>query len=293
MDSVNRLRLLVELRRRGTVAAVAQALHFSPSTVSQQLSRLEAEAGTPLLEPSGRRVRLTPQAEVLADHAERILAQVSEAQAAVARSLAVVTGTVRIVAFQTAILALVSPLIGALSATHPGVRIEVEQAEPEVALRRLLGHEADLALLEEYPHQRLRQEPGIDVRLIREDPMMLTLPQAVAEQLPLQPSAAALWACAARLGWALEPEGAPSRAWIIQQGREHGVEPDVRVSTEDLLVQRRLVADGRLAAVLPEMLGGERGCAQYALAGAGRRILTATRASVPPAVEVCRGMLAG
>lgn len=48
---LHRLRLLRELKHRGTLAAVAAALSYSPSSVSQQLSVLEAEVGVALLEP--------------------------------------------------------------------------------------------------------------------------------------------------------------------------------------------------------------------------------------------------
>ena len=60
MLDLYRLRLLRELHRRGTITAVAQALSFSPSAISQQLATLERETGVRLLEPAGRRVRLTP-----------------------------------------------------------------------------------------------------------------------------------------------------------------------------------------------------------------------------------------
>ncbi|MEU4732878.1 LysR family transcriptional regulator, partial [Streptomyces sp. NPDC023588] len=70
MLDVRRLRLLRELARRGTIAAVAEALAFSPSAVSQQLGVLEREAGLPLLERTGRGVRLTPAGQHLVGHAE-------------------------------------------------------------------------------------------------------------------------------------------------------------------------------------------------------------------------------
>ncbi|HEY3262425.1 MAG TPA: LysR family transcriptional regulator, partial [Pseudonocardiaceae bacterium] len=63
MLDLHRLRLLRELAHRGTLTAVAEALSYSPSTVSQQLSQLETEAGAVLLEHVGRRVRLTQQAQ--------------------------------------------------------------------------------------------------------------------------------------------------------------------------------------------------------------------------------------
>src|SRR5690349_7611558 len=70
---LRRLRLLHELALRGTLAAVAEALSFSPSTISQQLAQLEKDAGVALLAPDGRRVRLTEQGRILAAHAARAL----------------------------------------------------------------------------------------------------------------------------------------------------------------------------------------------------------------------------
>lgn len=80
MLDVRRLKLLRELALRGTIVAVAEALSFSPSAVSQQLAVLEREAGVPLLERTGRRVRLTPAGENLARHAEAILQRLEQRQ---------------------------------------------------------------------------------------------------------------------------------------------------------------------------------------------------------------------
>src|SRR5262245_45357600 len=98
---LHRLQLLVELRRRGTITAVARAMSFSTSAVSQQLATLEREAGAKLLEPAGRRVRLTPQAELLADHAEELLTAMERAESAVAHAIGDPSGTLRVAAFQS------------------------------------------------------------------------------------------------------------------------------------------------------------------------------------------------
>src|ERR671932_316075 len=74
MLDLKRLRLLAELDERGTIAAVADALQFTPSAVSQQLAILERESGVRLLERAGRGVRLTDAALVLAGHAEALAA---------------------------------------------------------------------------------------------------------------------------------------------------------------------------------------------------------------------------
>src|SRR4051812_49863254 len=63
MLEIRRLVLLRELAIRGTLAAVAEALNFSPSAVSQQLSLLERETGMPLLRKAGRRGHPHPPAQ--------------------------------------------------------------------------------------------------------------------------------------------------------------------------------------------------------------------------------------
>ena len=73
MVDLRRLRALRAVADHGTLAAAADALHLTPSAVSQQLSALEREVGHALLEPSGRSVRLTPAAHVLLGHADALL----------------------------------------------------------------------------------------------------------------------------------------------------------------------------------------------------------------------------
>ena len=74
MLNIHRLTLLRELDRRGTLAAVARVLNYSPSAISHQLSQLEKEAGVPLLESVGRGVKLTAAAERLVEHTNEVRA---------------------------------------------------------------------------------------------------------------------------------------------------------------------------------------------------------------------------
>src|SRR6516165_1641447 len=142
MLDLRRLRLLRELARRGTIAAVAEALSYSPSAVSQQLTALEKETGVRLLEPAGRRVRLTAQADLLVAHTEVLLEEMERAEAALAQSLNETVGTLRVAAFQTAVLTLVPPALTQLGQQHPRLRIEVIELEPEVALPALIAGES-------------------------------------------------------------------------------------------------------------------------------------------------------
>jgi DNA-binding transcriptional LysR family regulator len=143
---LHRLRLLRELKHRGTLAAVAEALAYTPSAISQQLSVLEAEAGVPLLERAGRRVRLTPAAERLVEHTEAILERLEQARADLDASAASISGTVRVAAFHTTAHAVIPAALSALAGTHPALRVEVTEREPETSLPGLIAHEFDLAL---------------------------------------------------------------------------------------------------------------------------------------------------
>ncbi|HEX2403223.1 MAG TPA: LysR family transcriptional regulator, partial [Acidimicrobiia bacterium] len=96
MIDPRRLRFLLEVAERGTIAAAADALAYTPSAVSQQLAALEQETDVELLERRGRGVALTAAGEVLVDHARRVLDAVEQAEAAVALTGNEVSGTVRV-----------------------------------------------------------------------------------------------------------------------------------------------------------------------------------------------------
>src|SRR3954447_4012479 len=134
MLDLRRLRLLRELHERGTIAAVADALRFTPSAVSQQLAILEREAGVPLLERAGRGVRLTDAALVLVEHADALLDRAALAEADLSAASATVAGRGRIAGFQSALLRVALPAVEALARDAPRLRCELIEAEPEHAL---------------------------------------------------------------------------------------------------------------------------------------------------------------
>src|SRR5512147_3074883 len=100
---IRRLRVLRELRLRGTIGATASALGLTPSAISQQLSALSREIGVPLLAPQGRGVRLTQQAELLLEHAAAIDVQLERARADLAAFEEGAVGRVTLGTFATAI----------------------------------------------------------------------------------------------------------------------------------------------------------------------------------------------
>lgn len=144
MDA-RRLETLLMLSRLGSMRAVAEETHTTTSTVSQQIAALSREAGTPLIEPEGRRVRLTPAGRRLAEHAVTILAALEAARLDLDPS-AEPAGTLRAAGFGTAIRRSLMPVMARLAVDHPGVRVRIHEHEPSEALGLLASDDIDLAL---------------------------------------------------------------------------------------------------------------------------------------------------
>ncbi|MEV0070479.1 LysR substrate-binding domain-containing protein [Amycolatopsis sp. NPDC050768] len=162
MDT-RRLQFLLELSRLGSMRAVADVLDTTTSTVSQQIAALALETGAPLLEPDGRRVRLTPAGQRLAEHAVTILAAVEAARADLDPH-AEPAGTVRVAGFATAIRRALLPAADRLARTHPRVRLVISEYEPAEAMTQLLADDVDLALIYDYDLAPATTDRSLDVR---------------------------------------------------------------------------------------------------------------------------------
>jgi DNA-binding transcriptional LysR family regulator len=292
MLDVRRLRLLRELKIRGTLAEVADALQYSPSSVSQQLALLEKEAGVQLLRKTGRRVQLTPQAEVLVAHTGHLLDTLEQAEADLAASLTTVTGTVRIAVFQSAALALMPDTLTRMTARYPEVRIEMTQREPETALHETWARDFDLVIAEQYPGHAAPRHPDLDRIRLTSDAIRLAVP-------PASPDRPAITTIedTADLAWVMEPRGAASRHWAEQACRSAGFEPDVRFETADLQAQIRLIESGNAVALMPDLVWTDRGTTAQLLELPGnphRTVFTSVRRSsaTRPAILAAREILA-
>ena len=295
MLDLRRLRLLHELHRRGTVSAVAEALSYSPSTVSQQLGVLQREAGTTLFEPAGRRVRLTDAALVLVAHAEELLAGVERAEADLAAAAAAVVGVVRVGAFQTAGLHLALPAMAAVRAAHPGVEVELDELETEPALDALRSHALDLVVGEEYAGSPRPSPPGVDREDLLVEAVRLLMP-------PSHPGAASGGpvpvATLAGEAWAAAHVGGGQAAYLRHVCTTHGgFEPQIRHRGDEFMILVALVSSGHALTLLPDLVDAESiapvAVRSIAEAELTRTVFTAARESAVarPSVAAVRAAL--
>jgi DNA-binding transcriptional LysR family regulator len=295
MLDTHRLRLLREFAERGTIAATAAALGYTPSAVSQQLAALERESGAVLLDRTARTAELTDAGRRLVEHAARILAMVEAAEADL--SAAGPTGRVTVTAFPTAAVAFGPALVRRVRA-HPGLSLLLRETQREEGLRLVRSGEVDVALIADWSGRLTRPGPGSSpgpghgksqageetgvLRFYRllSDPVVLVLPRGHPFADPAKP---------VDLDelrdepWLAAPSGEPSRQAVDRLLVGAGGMPPAPWEFEGLSTILSLVARGIGIAALPRLTlaAGDRRVAVRELPGTAqaRDVCAVARAS--------------
>jgi DNA-binding transcriptional LysR family regulator len=247
MLDLRRLRLLSELARRGTIAEVARVVGYTPSAISQSLLQLEREAGVPLLERDGRRVRLTPAAKGLVARTDRVLAELDVAEAELAADHGAVGGRVVIGAFPSAAAGLVAPAVANVCERHPELSCEVVEHEPEEGIPVLRSGELDVLVSESYEGVAGVPAGGLEKHRLLTEPLVLVLSSQdpAPEPVALKSLAGARWiAGLAGTQFAAALDRACSRA---------GFTPRIAHRADDARLIEALVEAGLGIALLPAL----------------------------------------
>ncbi|MDF3316850.1 LysR family transcriptional regulator [Rhodococcus sp. C3V] len=249
MLDVRRLKLLRELALRGTIVAVAEALSFSPSAVSQQLAVLEREAGVPLLERTGRRVRLTPAGENLARHAEAILQRLEQASGELVDARRGLAGPLRIGTFPTAARAILPAALIALSRELPGLEPMVSEIDPADVADDLRAGTLDLALIHDYDFVPRPTEPGLTTLPLCSEAVYLASSDIESDS---HDAVASLTDCVER-PWITAIPGTACHAMTIRACQAAGFTPKVRHHIDEFATVLALVAAGQGVSLVPEL----------------------------------------
>jgi DNA-binding transcriptional LysR family regulator len=249
MLNVTRLRMLREVAARGTITAAAEALFMTPSAVSQQMSVLEREAGTPLLERRGRSVGLTDAGTMLVANTEQILADIERAEADLAAAGRGVVGRVRVSAFPTAARALLVPALPGLRERFPNLRISMVDLEPEESLPALKATDVDVVVTYEWgllPHLR---DSGVERADLFTEPVYLALPAGhrLSGTGPVQ------LAELAEEEWIVGRDSTSMLDLVVAATRRHGYEPRTDFHSMDFQVILAAVGAGLGVALVPPL----------------------------------------
>ncbi|MFJ8818710.1 LysR family transcriptional regulator [Amycolatopsis thermoflava] len=246
MYDVRRLLLIRDLAEHGTLGAVSELHGITTSAVSQQLRALEQEAGSALLRRDGRVLRLTHAGQVLVRHAAKVLQALDEAESAVAAAREGTSGTVTLVGFRTALMALARPLLERVR--HSEVKLRLVTAIKEPALNALRAGEADLAITYHYSFRSQALPDGLESEFLVADPLVLLAPppaHAGVERDGLSALAEADWIAAS--------EGAPSIDSLLHNCRAAGFTPQIAHRIDNFGDMARLVEAGAGVTIVPRL----------------------------------------
>jgi DNA-binding transcriptional LysR family regulator len=249
-----RLELLLELSRLGSMREVSEVMHVTTSTVSQQLAALSREAGTPLTEPDGRRVRLTPAGRRLAGHAVTILAAIEAAR----RDLdpaAPPAGTVRVAAYASAFRQVLLPVARILAGQWPEVRLRLFEHEPAEALALLAADEIDLALTYDYNLAPARLDGTLQGQRLGATPWSLGTPSAPG---PSRGTAVEVFRQYRDSDWIVNSRNTADEEVIRIIASLAGFEPRVTQRADSLDLVRDMILAGLGVGLLPSLLSPGR-----------------------------------
>lgn len=246
--TLRQLRMLREVAARGTIAAAADALAYTPSAVSQQLAGIEEATGVAVLERVGRNVRLTDAGRELVRHAETLLAELERARTALEAVGADTKGTVEMSIFGSIASTIMPAVLQRLAAEHGDLRVNTREMDPDIALESLQLGDLDLLFFLDYPHAPGPQPADVTRRPVAADWFRLVVP----DDDPVGPGPVPLADLADREFIASPPDVSCGRC-VVQACREEGFEPVIRHQIDDYPASLRLVAAGAGIALIPDL----------------------------------------
>jgi DNA-binding transcriptional LysR family regulator len=248
MLDVRRLRVLREVALRGSISGAAESLRFTPSAVSQQVAKLEREAGVPLVERGPRSVTLTPAGWRLVEHAEAILERLSAAESDL-RALAGSPPELRVGANTTAAVSIIPDALARFTAVRPDVEVTVAESDPLISLARLCARELDLAIVFEYDYVPLPDDPRVVLEVLLEEPMRIVLPAGH----PVARQRAVRLLDLADETWIRSTPRSSCHPFTERACRAAGFDPRIRFEFDDYAAMQSLVASGAGVAFAPDM----------------------------------------
>jgi DNA-binding transcriptional LysR family regulator len=288
MIDLRRLEALVALRRTGTVSGAAAVLGYGQPTISHHLRRLEAETGSVLLQRAGRGLRLTPDGERLARRGEEILALLARAEAELTAATSLQAGRIRLAAFPSGAATVVPRAVALLAERHPGLTLDLTEAEPPESAELLRAGEIDVALSFAYPDPEPDpRDLHITSTTVLADPLYLVSATPAAQPLDLAAYADARWITGCER----------CRSELLAMCAAAGFDPAIGFASDDYVAVQSLVAGGFGVTVLPGLALAahqHRDVVRQRVPGAARQVQVSTYGAPPhpPAVQAVARALA-
>ncbi|WP_053385429.1 LysR family transcriptional regulator [Leucobacter celer] len=237
------LRILHALATTGSLTAAAGSLGLSQPAVSQRIKRVETRLAVPLIERSGRGIRLTPAGRILADHGRTVVAEIDAAIAAIDDLRGERAGTLRMVGFPSASATVVPALMRELVDEAPDVSLQYREAEPPAATAMLRDGEVDCALIFDYEGAAELPAGSAFLPLWREEVQLVVshARETDGDTARLEDYADEHWIAGCE----------KCRGHLLSAAGEAGFEPDIIQETDNVPAMLAMAAAGGAVALVP------------------------------------------
>lgn len=246
--SAERVLLLANVARFGTMTRAAEAVGYSVSAISQQIRKLELEAGQPLLHRHSRGILLTDAGQAVVNHAEQIHGHLKSLQDSLDDIAGVRAGSLRMGTFPTAGSSLLPVAISRFRGEHPGVDLTVRSFRLLSLISMLNSRDISMSLLWEYKWSHL-ELPEMDLLYLMDDPTDLVV--AATHRLASRESVEV----AELLDelWVVRADRHPMIEAIIQASNHVGFQPKVAYEANDYQEVQAMVAVGVGISLVPRL----------------------------------------
>jgi DNA-binding transcriptional LysR family regulator len=249
MLDLSRLRALHAVSVHGSVSAAAIALGYTPSAVSQAITKLERETRTVLLERRGRGVALTDAARHLVETAQQLLALVERAETELEERRGQPTGRLVVGAFASAARGLLPGVLARLRRDHPTLDARLVEVDPHLSVDLVAQGVIDLAVTHDWDIAPLPAPDGLERVVIGDDRCDVLVPEAH----PLAGREVLDRADLSHQRWICQPPGSVCHDWLVRTLRASGCEPDLAYQAAENHTQVALVAAGLGIALMPRL----------------------------------------
>jgi DNA-binding transcriptional LysR family regulator len=247
MLDVRKLVILRAIAAEGSIAAAGRALKYTRSAISQQLTALESEAGTALVDRAGNRVTLTPAGRNLVEHAERILAELRAAEAMLSTDRAGLTGLLRVgVPFHEG-PRIMSRALTEVRRRFPDMEIRLAATTDEAGADAVRRDQLDMVIVSRYGAAHPRSVPGLREWVLGHDALRLCVPA----DHPLANAPSCAMAQLRDESWIVCPESTLGRL-TMSLCVTAGFEPRLAATVNDIGTAIGLVGIGWGVTIAPE-----------------------------------------
>ena len=246
MYDVRRLKTFAQVIELGSVSDAADVLAFTPSAVSQQLKKLEAEVGLQLVWRTQDGLVPTEAGLVLAEHTRRILRQLAAAQADISDLTAGRIGTLSIGAFPTTAASFLPLAINEFHSRYPNIDLSIKSARLNKLISSLEEGQVQLALLWDYPWDPLTTE-GIELEEVFTEPFVILVPKdhKFADRTSIEVSELA------NEKWVARGDDHPVVEVIERSSSKAGFRPQISMYANDYQETQAMVSVGIGIAIAP------------------------------------------